>query len=320
MTPGGLATVVWTLAEEEETLLQTSSRPAGGSFSSPRPTSHPSRKSVGPVDTDLEMNAAGDAVVAWPGRHDRRPTGGQGRSSHGRRRASRLRPKSPPTSPDFLHPDAAIDAAGNATVIWTRSDGANRIAQVAGYDASPPEMRGLSIPATGTVGVPVSFSASPFDVWPIASTSFTFGDGAGAPGTSVTHAYSAPGTYQVTATAVDAGGTPASAGGAIAISPSYAFKVGKQKRNVKKGTATLTVDVSGPGQVAVSGKKVKRKSKHAARAGSVTLAIVAKGKALKQLNQKGKAKVRVTVTFTPDGGDHAATSAVSVTLKKKIAT
>ena len=205
-------------------------------------------------------------------------------------------------------------------MIWSRSDGANRIAQVAGYDASPPEMRGLSIPATGTVGVPVSFSASPFDVWPIASTSFTFGDGAGAPGTSVTHAYSAPGTYQVTATAVDAGGTPVSAGGAIAISPSYAFKIGKQKRNVKKGTATLTVDVSGPGQVVVSGKKVKRKSKHAAGAGSVTLAIVAKGKALKQLNQKGKAKVRVTVTFTPDGGDHAATSAVSVTLKKKIAT
>ena len=83
---------------------------------------------------------------------------------------------------------------------------------------------------------------------------------------------------------------------------------------------TLTFDVSGPGQVVVSGKKVKRKSKHAAGAGSVTLAIVAKGKALKQLNQKGKVKVKVTVTFTPDGGDHAATNTVSVTLKKKPAT
>ena len=62
---------------------------------------------------------------------------------------------------------------------------------------------------------------------------------------------------------------------------------------------------------------MKRKSKHAAAAGSVTLPIAAKGKALKQLNKKGKAKVKVTVTFTPDGGDHAATRAVSVTLKKK---
>ena len=262
MTPGGLATVVWTLDENEGTLLLTSSRAAGGSFSAPAAIT-PVLESVGPIDTDLEMNAAGDAVVAWPGGTSiAQPVvkaavrvGGGGFSAPAEVSA---------VSPDFLHPEAAIDGVGNATVIWTRSDGANRIAQVAGYDASPPQMRGLSIPATGTVGVPVSFSASPFDVWPIASTSFTFGDGTGAPGTSVSHAYSAPGTYQVTATAVDAGGTPASAGGAIAISPSYAFKIGKQKRNAKKGTATLTVDVSGPGQVAVSGKKVKRKSKHAA--------------------------------------------------------
>ena len=318
MTSGGLATIVWTLDEEGETLIQTTSRPAGGSFSSPPVDVTPESEVVGPLDTDLEMNDAGDAVVAWPGRS----TGGQPvvkaaiRTGPG---AFSAPAEVSATSPEYFHPDASIDATGDATVIWTRSDGANRIAQAAGYDASPPEMRGLSIPATGTVGIPVSFSASPFDVWPIASTSFTFGDGTGAPGASVTHAYSAPGTYQVTATAVDAGGAPASAAGPIAISPSYGFKIGKQKRNAKKGTATLTVDVSGPGQVAVSGKKVKRKSKHAAGAGSVKLAIAAKGKAMKQLKQKGKAKVRVTVTFTPDGGDHAATSAVSVTLKKKLA-
>ena len=43
----------------------------------------------------------------------------------------------------------------------------------------------------------------------------------------------------------------------------------------------------------------------------MTLPIAAKGKALKQLKEKGKAKVRVTVTFTPDGGDHGASSAQS---------
>ena len=57
---------------------------------------------------------------------------------------------------------------------------------------------------------------------------------------------------------------------------------------------------------------MKRKSKRAAGAGAVTLPIAAKGKALKQLKEKGKAKVRVTVTFTPDGGDHGATSGISL--------
>jgi hypothetical protein len=69
--------------------------------------------------------------------------------------------------------------------------------------------------------------------------------------------------------------------------------------------------------VTVSGKKVKRKSKRAAAAGAVTLPIAAKGKALKQLQKNGRAKIRVSVAFTPDGGDHAATTAVSVTLKKQ---
>jgi hypothetical protein len=324
VTRAGVATVVWVSAEGEEITIQTSSRPAGGSFSSPPVdlTPVPEEISLGRVDPQLRMNDAGDAIVAWRGT----ASGGRAVVKVAARFGGESFPAPEEVSaphPVVVNPGVAIDAAGNGTVVWESAKGFEpqdiRTVQAAGYDARPPQMRGLSIPATGTVGVPVSFSASPFDVWPIASTSFTFGDGAGAPGTSVTHTYSAPGTYQVIATAVDAGGAPASAGGAISISPSYAFKIGKQKRNTKKGTATLTVNVSGPGQVAVSGKKVKRKIKHAAGAGSVTLAIAAKGKALKQLNKKGKAKVRVTVTFTPDGGDHAATSAVSVTLKKKLA-
>jgi hypothetical protein len=316
MTPAGLATVVWTRAEEEELSIETSTLPPGGDFSAPVDVTPVAEGSVAPVDTDLKMNDAGDAVVAWPGR----ATGGEPVVKAAIRSGTGA--FSPPaeisgTSPDFLHPDVAIDAAGNATVVWNRSNGVNSIAQVAGYDASPPQMRGISVPATGTVGVPVTFSADPFDVWPLASTGFTFGDGLGASGTTASHAYSAPGVYTVTATAVDAAGTPVSASGSIAITPSYEFRIGKQKKNKKKGTATLTVEVSGPGEVTVSGKKLKRKNKRAAGAGSVTLAIAAKGKALKQLKKKGKAKVRVTVSFKPDGGDHAATSSVSVILKKR---
>jgi hypothetical protein len=220
-----------------------------------------------------------------------------------------------PSGGDPVSPQIAIVPGGDATVVWRRFG--ENIIQAAGYDATPPEMRGLSVPATGMVGVPVVFSASPFDFWPLASTEFAFGDGLGAQGSTVSHAYAAPGTYLVTATAVDAAGTPVSASGTIAISPSYEFGVGKRKLNRKKGTAALTVTVSGPGQVSVSGKKVKRKSKHAAAAGSVTLPIVAKGKARKQLGKKGKAKIRVKIAFAPDGGDHAASRTVAVTLKKQ---
>jgi len=315
MTPAGFATVVWTLEDEEGSTIQTSSRPAGGSFPAPVDvTADP--EFTGPVDSDLRMNDAGDAVVAWPGR----APGGQPlvkaaiRTGTGSFAAPA---EISATSGDFLHPDVAIDATGNATVVWTRSDGANEIAQMAGYDAGPPEMRGFSVPPTGTVGVPVPISAEPFDVWPLKSTELIFGDGLGAPGTTASHVYSAPGTYRVTATAIDGAGTPASASATIAISPSYEFRIRKQKRDKKKGTATLTVEVSGPGQVAVSGKKVKRKSRRAAAAGSVTLTIAAKGKALKQLQKKGKTKIKVTVAFTPDGGDHAASAGVSVVLKKQ---
>lgn len=76
----------------------------------------------------------------------------------------------------------------------------------------------------------------------------------------------------------------------------------KVKKNKKKGTAVLSFGVGGPGQAVLSGKKVKRQSKAALATRRVKLPIVAKGKALKALKANGKAKVKVQVTFTPNGG------------------
>jgi hypothetical protein len=124
-------------------------------------------------------------------------------------------------------------------------------------------------------------------------------------------------------------GNPSVAGtsGPIAVSPSNAFSFGKLKRNTHNGTATLTVDVPGPGKLTLSGKGVFPQRPIASRlgtraravstAGPVKLTVKATGKAKKKLRKTGKAKVNVKVTFTPTGGSPASKSK-TVKLKKEL--
>lgn len=81
-----------------------------------------------------------------------------------------------------------------------------------------------------------------------------------------------------------------------------AFSPGKVKLNKKKGMATLTIKVGAPGKLIASGKKIKRRSKSAKGPGNVKLPIIPKAKTLKALKEKGKAKVKVKVAYTPTGG------------------
>jgi hypothetical protein len=78
---------------------------------------------------------------------------------------------------------------------------------------------------------------------------------------------------------------------------------GKVRRNKKKGTAMLPVTVPGRGILSLKGKGVKtlpaRASVGTTTASTVQLPIRPKGKTKKQLFARGKAKVRVAVTFTP---------------------
>jgi DNA-binding beta-propeller fold protein YncE len=82
------------------------------------------------------------------------------------------------------------------------------------------------------------------------------------------------------------------------------FSFGKVKKNKRKGTAKLTVEVPGPGGLELAKtKKVKGASKQALSAGDVKLVIKPRGNAKKKVAEKGKSKVRAEVTFTPDRGD-----------------
>ena len=75
------------------------------------------------------------------------------------------------------------------------------------------------------------------------------------------------------------------------------------KRNKRKGSAKLIVEVPGPGTLHLArNKKVKPQHKRAETAGGVKLPIKPKRRAKKKLNAKGRAKVVAEVTYTPDGG------------------
>jgi hypothetical protein len=95
----------------------------------------------------------------------------------------------------------------------------------------------------------------------------------------------------------------------VATVPSNADTLGKVKLNKHNGTATLSVNVPGPGTLLLTGKNVKAQrsaraamaSKTVTAAGKVKLLVKAKGKAKTRLNKTGKAKVKVKVTYTPTG-------------------
>jgi hypothetical protein len=105
---------------------------------------------------------------------------------------------------------------------------------------------------------------------------------------------------------------------------SNAIGIGTLIRNKKKGTAMLPVTVPGRGTLALSGKGVKalpaRASVATTTAGTVNLPIRAKGKAKKRLFATGKAKLRVSVTFTPtsDPAEPPATQTTKLKLRKKL--
>jgi hypothetical protein len=298
VTDGGTATVVWRLTGFSETFLQATTRPPGGAFSAP--LSLNSGKD-NPLFPEIATNEAGDALVAWNG-----DNGGQEIIRAAVRQAGggfSAPVAISQTSPDLFHPKPTMDAGGNATVVWTRDNGLHNIVQWTGYDAEPPELRNVSIPGSAMVGDTVQLSASSFDVWPVGAPSFDFGDGVQAAGNAVSHVYSAPGAYRVLVSATDAVGRTGTSAGTIQVKARNFFKLGKLKRNRKKGTATLAVTIPEPGALVASAKGVKKATVRSAKGATVRIPLKAAGRGLKRLNKKGKLKFRLKVTYAPVGGD-----------------
>jgi dipeptidyl aminopeptidase/acylaminoacyl peptidase len=103
----------------------------------------------------------------------------------------------------------------------------------------------------------------------------------------------------------------------VKVRPDNMFSFSKVKKNVKKGSAKLSVKVPGPGELEVAkSNKLKRTSKRASSKGSVKLKIASRGKGKKKLKEKGGLKVRADVSYRPDGGS-SRTKTKKLTLKLK---
>lgn len=213
----GNAVAVWLHPDDghhiNRGILQAAVRPAGGEWSEPEDLSAAGEDQAA-NNPALAMNGAVGAVAVW-----RQNDGGEYRVL-----ASVRPPGGEWSEPEDLSaagedadlPDLSLDAAGNGIAVFGRNGDDGPLVQASGYDFVGPRLDALQIPATGTAGESISFSASPFDMF-LAGTSWTFGDGQGAGGNAVSHTYSAAGTYQVTASAVDDAGNTSTRVGAIAI-------------------------------------------------------------------------------------------------------
>src|SRR5262249_33976206 len=108
------------------------------------------------------------------------------------------------------------------------------------------------------------------------------------------------------------------------LNPTNTFTLGAPTRNKKKGTAAITVnDIPNPGELTGSGNGVNASSASGAvisksvGAGQAQLLIKATGKKKRKLNETGKVKLNVAITYTPTGGDPS-TQSVTLKLKKKV--
>jgi tripartite motif-containing protein 71 len=99
--------------------------------------------------------------------------------------------------------------------------------------------------------------------------------------------------------------------------PVCGFRLGKAKKNRRKGTAKLDVEVPGPGELRLRGKKLKKTKKAVQEAGELRLRVKPRGKAKQKLSQAGKVKVKAKVTFVPVGADPQ-TENKRIKLKKKL--
>lgn len=198
------------------------SAPAGGAFGAPAEAS-----ANGDFGTpSIAADAAGDAVLTWGS-----IVGGlELVEAVTRTAAGTLAPavtlSAPEEKVDYLFShgkpaaSAGMDGPGDAFVGWEHA--ADHTSQARIYDATGPALS-VAVAPRAANSQQVSLSATASDLFStVTSVKWSFGDGTGGEGSSVSHIYAKQGTYTITVTATDAVGNSTSASRQIAIVPSVA--------------------------------------------------------------------------------------------------
>jgi hypothetical protein len=214
-------------------------------------------------------------------------------------------------SRDAAEPELAIAPDGTATVLWSRFDGTSWIVQRRdfGEDGGLGGTETLSTPGR-TAGAPaVAFGSD----GTLAMTWKRFNGGG-----DVVQAKTVPLPQPPPPPPP---GQPGSGSSSRGSSPppkaavDNSFEIVKVRLNRRRGTATLTVAVPGPGEVRLDGVVPRREQ--AAGPGTVRLRIVPRAGKRRLLRQRGTLRLRVAVTFEPVGGE-ASSRLVVVRLKRDL--
>jgi plastocyanin len=198
--------------------------PSGGAFEAAEQLS-PAADLTGPPQ--ITADASGDTVVAWGS--------GAGPPAYSPE-ASFAAHGGPFGAAAAIGPSGAtlsgltMDASGDAVASWTNLDGAQYDTGITGFENTPPQLASVSVPARGEAGSSLTFSATGSSVWSPLSTTWAWDDGStNSTGSSVTHTFAQPGTYQVVVSLTD------------------------QLGNTVSTTRTVTVTEPGPGPSSQSG-------------------------------------------------------------------
>jgi hypothetical protein len=212
----GQAVAVWLRYDGAAWVTEASVLPANGAWTAAEVLSGAGRQTEFP---GVAMDREGNAIAVW--RHSDqtgdvveaavRPTGQRWTDRH---------EMSPGHPPNVSAPEIAMNASGGALAVWAQHTGTDVVVAAAAYDRHGPRLESLRIPASGVAGTSLDTVVEPLDLWSaIAWTTWDFGDGGTASGTTVSHTYAAAGDYTITAAAGDLLGNASSASRVVRIVP-----------------------------------------------------------------------------------------------------
>jgi PKD domain len=157
------------------------------------------------------------------------------------------------------------DGAGDAFAPVGFTPDASSVPVIA-YDATPPTVGAIVVPASVAAGSPASFSVPASDAISGVSVSWSFGDGQSGSGAAVSHKWATPGTYTLTATATDGAGNTAAVSARVVVADRTAPVIS----NASLAHRSFAV---GSGTTAVSARKRAARHRRPARGTAIRFTL-----------------------------------------------